>query len=69
MKHEIIINNIKIENLLPIRNKFKNKNNKLSAKGYFKDIKVKVYETFDKNQGELRAFISNNKHLKCYFPK
>ena len=69
MKHKIIINNIKIESLKPIRDKFKNKNDNLSAKGYFKDIKIKVYETFDKNQGELRAFISNNKYLKSYFPK
>jgi hypothetical protein len=68
MSHEIIINNIKIEHLEPVKNKFKNKNNKLSARGYFKDIKIKVYETFDKNQGELRAFVSNNEYLKSYFP-
>ncbi len=67
--NEIIIDNIKVDNLKPTKKKFINKNKKFSAKGYYKDIKVKVYEVFDQNQGDLRAFISNHKYLSAYFPK
>ena len=66
---DIIINKIKINNLKPLRKKFKNKNKKFAARGYYKDVKVKVYEVFDKNQGKLRKFVSNNKDLSKYFPK
>ena len=66
---DIIINKIKINKLKPLRKNFKNKNKKFAAKGYYKDIKVKVYEVFDKNQGKLRNFVSNNKDLSRHFPK
>ena len=66
---DIIINKIRINKLEPLRKKFKNKNKKFAAKGYHKNIKVKVYEVFDKNQGKLRKFVSNNKNLSKYFPK
>ena len=69
MTNQIIIDNIQVDNLEPLKNKFINKNNKFSAKGYYKDIKVKVFETFDQNQGDLLAFVSNDKHLSTYFPK
>ena len=63
------VQNIKINNLKPIRKNFKNKNNKFSAKGLFGNKQVKIYEVFDRNQGELREFVSNNKKLSKYFPK
>jgi serine/threonine protein kinase len=69
MMNEITVNNIKINNLEPTKKNFINKNKKFSAKGYFKDIKVKVYEVFDQNQGDLRAFISSHESLSSYFPK
>ena len=69
MMNEIIINNVIINNLKPTKKNFLNKNKKFSAKGYFGDLKVKVYEVFDQNQGDLRAFISSHKILSSYFPK
>ena len=69
MKDKIIVNNVTVYNLKPIRKNFKNKNNNYSAKGYYGNIKVKVYEIFDPNQGTLREFISNHKKLSSYFPK
>ena len=66
---EIIINNIKVNCLKPTKQNFINKNNKFSAKGYYNDVKVKVFEVFDQDQGNLRAFISNDKNLSTYFPK
>ena len=69
MMNEITVNNIKINNLKITKKNFINKNKKFSAKGYFKDIKVKVYEVFDQNQGDLRAFISSHESLSSYFPK
>ena len=66
---EIIINNIKVNCLEPTKQNFTNKNNKFSAKGYYNEVKVKVFEVFDQYQGNLREFISNNKNLSTYFPK
>jgi len=66
---QVIINKIKINELKPLRKNFKNKNKKFAAIGYYKNIKVKVYEVFDKHQGKLRKFVSNNKNLSKYFPK
>jgi hypothetical protein len=66
---EIIINKIKIDKLKPLRKNFISRNKKLSATGYFKNIKVKVYGVHDKNQGKLRKFVSNDKKLSKYFPK
>ena len=40
----ITINKIKISKLKPIRKKFISRNKKLSATGYYKNIKVKVTE-------------------------
>ena len=65
----IIINKIKITKLKPIRKHFISRNKKLSAKGYYNNIKVKVYGVHDKNQGKLRKFVSNYKGLSKYFPK
>ncbi|MDB2591745.1 hypothetical protein N9X80_03385 [Candidatus Pelagibacter bacterium] len=65
----IIINKIKINKLKPIRKNFISRNKKLSATGYYNNIKVKVYGVHDKNQGKLRKFISNNKALSKYFPR
>ena len=69
MKDKIIIKNLTFENLKPIREGFRNKNNKFSAQGYYKDTKVKVYEVFDKNQGALREFASKHDELGKFFPK
>ena len=69
MTDKIVINNFTIEKLKPIREGFKNKNNKFSAKGYCKDVKVKVYEVFDENQGILREFVSKHEELSKFFPK
>ena len=69
MKEKIIIKNLTFENLKPIREGFKNKNNKFSAQGNYNDTKVKVYEVFDKNQGALREFVSKHKELAKFFPK
>ena len=66
---DIIVNKIKIKNLKPIRKNFISRNKKLSAMGYYNDLKVKVYGVHDKNQGKLRKFISNHKKLSKYFPK
>ena len=63
------IKNTTITNLKPLRNNFKNKNNKFSAQGIFKENKVKIYQVFDKKQGKLREFISKHKKLSKYFPK
>lgn len=65
----IIINKIKIDKLKPLRKNLISRNKKLSATGYYKNIKVKVYGVHDKNQGKLRKFIENNKRLSKYFPK
>jgi len=69
MKDKIIIKNLTFENLKPIREGFRNKNNKFSAQGNYKDTKVKVYEVFDKNQGALREFVSKHEELAKFFPK
>lgn len=69
MIDEIIVNNIKINQLRPTKKDFVNKNNKFSAQGFCKDMKVKVYEVLDEKQGLLREFISNNNDLSKYFPK
>lgn len=69
MSDKITINEIVIDQLKPLREGFKNKNNKLSAQGYYKNIKVKIYEVFDHNQGALREFISKHNELSSYFPK
>ena len=66
---DILVNKIKIKKLRPLRKSFINKNNKITATGYYKKIKVKVYEVHDKNQGKLRKLISNYKDLSKYFPK
>jgi serine/threonine protein kinase len=68
MISKIIVNNKLISNLKPIRNSFKNTNNKFSAKGLFNGRKVKIYEIFDKKQGPLMEFISKHKELSEYFP-
>ena len=67
--NEIIVNHIKVVNLKPTKKNFINKNKKFSATGYYKNTKVKIYEVFDQNQGNLRAFVSKNKNLSSYFPK
>lgn len=67
--NSIVINKIKIDKLKPLRKNFISRNNKLSATGYYKNIKVKVYGVHDKNQGKLRKFVSNHKDLSKYFPK
>ena len=69
MVKKIIINDIVVDNLEPIRNSFKNKNNKFSARGFIGLKKVKIFEVFDKNQGFLLEFISKHKVLSQYFPK
>ena len=69
MLNSIVINDHTFDQLSPIRKNFKNKNNKFSAQGYYKNTKVKIYEVFDNNQGALREFISNHKELSLYFPK
>lgn len=66
---DIVVNKIKINKLKPLRKNFINRNKKFTAIGYYKNIKVKVYEVHDKNQGKLRNFVSNNKALSKYFPK
>lgn len=65
----MIINKIKVNKLKPIKEDFINKNKKYSAMGYCNNLKVKVYEVYDKNQGNLREFVSNHKDLSKYFPK
>jgi serine/threonine protein kinase len=66
---DIVINKIKIKKLKPLRKNFINKNKKITATGYYNNIKVKVYGVHDKNQGKLRKFVSNCKNLSKYFPK
>ena len=66
---KIIVNKIVIDQLKPLRKGFKNKNNKFSAQGYYKNTKVKIYEVFDQKQGSLREFISKHNKLSPYFPK
>ena len=66
---DINVNKIKISKLKPLRKDFISRNKKLSATGYYKNIKVKVYGVHDKNQGRLRKFISNHKVLSRYFPR
>jgi predicted Ser/Thr protein kinase len=65
----IIINKIKIDKLKPLRKNLISRNKKLSATGYYKNIKVKVYGVHDTNQGKLRRFVAKNKDLSKYFPK
>jgi len=69
MVNKLDINKITINNLEPVKNSFKNKNDKFSAKGFFGLKKVKIFEVFDKNQGPLMQFISSSKELSQYFPK
>lgn len=69
IKNSIIINHKKITNLKPLKKNFTNKNKKFSAKGYIVDTKVKIYEVFDRNQGELREFVHNHHKLSKFFPK
>tara|TARA_Y100000768_G_C23777228_1_gene586210 strand:- start:141 stop:791 length:651 start_codon:yes stop_codon:yes gene_type:complete len=69
MLNKIVIKDITFNHLSPLRKNFKNKNNKLSALGYYKNKKVKIYEVFDVKQGPLREFISKHKILSTYFPK
>lgn len=69
MIKKIIINGMAINNLNPLKNSFNNKNNKFSARGFIGLKKVKIFESFDKNQGVLLDFISKNKVLSKYFPK
>ena len=69
IKNSISINNEELIDLKPLKKKFKNKNNKFSAKGYIKNTKVKIYEVFDENQGELREFVQNHHELSKFFPK
>lgn len=66
---DIIVNKIKIKKLKPLRKNFINKNKKFTATGYYKSIKVKIYEVHDRNQGKLRKFVSSHKDLSKYFPK
>lgn len=68
-KKYIVVDGIKVTNLKPVKKKFLNKNSKFSAKGYHKNIQVKIYEVFDKNQGKLRYLVSKHKKLSRYFPK
>jgi serine/threonine protein kinase len=69
MINKIQINKIIISKLEPVKNSFKNKNDKFSAKGFWGEKKVKIFEVFDKNQGPLIEFISNTRELSQYFPK
>lgn len=69
MIDKLVVNNITIKNLKPIKKSFKNKNNKFSIKGYIGSKCVKIYEVFDINQGPLMNFLSTNKDLSKYFPK
>ena len=69
MLDKIIVNNLIINKLKPTKSEFINKNNKFSAKGYYNNTKVKIYEVFDPNQGALREFVSNHNDLSLYFPK
>ena len=68
MEDKVVIKDQTFEKLKPIKERFKNKNNKFSAQGYYKDKKVKIYEVFDKNQGSLREFVSKHEQLSLYFP-
>lgn len=69
MEDKVVIKKQTFEKLKPIKKEFKNKNNKFSAQGYYKNKKVKIYEVFDKNQGTLREFVSKHEQLSLYFPK
>lgn len=66
---DIFVNKIKIRKLKPIRKNFISRNKKLSAMGYYNNLKVKIYGVHDKKQGKLRKFISNHKKLSKYFPR
>ena len=68
MEDKVVIKDQTFEKLKPIKERFKNKNNKFSAQGYYKDKRVKIYEVFDRNQGSLREFVSKHKQLSLYFP-
>ena len=68
MKEKIIIDGLIIENLVPIKKNFKNKNKNFSAQGFINHKKVKIYGVLDKKQGDLRKFVSNHKELSTYFP-
>ncbi len=69
MEDKVVIKKQTFEKLKPIKKKFRNKNNKFSAQGYYKNKKVKIYEVFDKNQGALREFVSKHEQLSLYFPR
>ena len=69
MEDKVVIKKKTFEKLKPIKEKFKNKNNKFSAQGYHENKKVKIYELFDENQGALREFVSKHNQLSLYFPK
>ena len=69
MINKLQIDDLIIDNLKNKKYSFKNKNNKFSANGYIGNKKVKVFETFDKDQGKLMKFLSTNKELANYFPK
>ena len=69
MEYKVIIKKKTFEKLKPIKEKFKNKNNKFSAQGYHENKKVKIYELFDESQGALREFVSKHNQLSLYFPK
>ena len=69
IKNNIKINNKELINLKPLKKNFTNKNNKFSAKGYIQNTKVKIYEVFSENQGELREFVQNHRELSKFFPK
>ena len=69
IKNNIKINDKELINLKPLKKNFTNKNNKFSAKGYIQNTKVKIYEVFSQNQGELREFVQNHHELSKFFPK
>ncbi len=69
IKNNIKINDKELINLKPLKKNFTNKNNKFSAKGYIQNTKVKIYEVFSENQGELREFVQNHHELSKFFPK
>ena len=69
MEEKVVINKQTFEKLKPIKERFKNKNNKFSAQGYYENKKIKIYEVFDKNQSTLREFVSRHQQLSLYFPK
>ena len=65
---KISVNKIIVEKLTPLKEEFKNKNNKFSAKGYYNNLKVKFMKSLTVIKTLKRVYIKKWRTI-LYFPK